>query len=97
MEPGILVETLSCRDGTTISPAGFDPRLIWFQADGTQMGNNNGGRCCPSASYLGACKDAYIGGTLVACRYVLALMEKGIDLSLVAFAGRKRLGRKGWL
>ena len=65
--------------GTTIPAGGFDPRLTWFHADGTEIGRDNGGHCLYTNSYLGACNDAYFNGILSAGSYVLALTEDGND------------------
>lgn len=65
--------------GASILPGGFDPRLTWFQADGTEIGFDNGGHCGVTASYLGACNDAYFQGTLAAGNYILVLTEDGND------------------
>ena len=65
--------------GTMISAGGFDPRLTWFQGDGTEIGSNNGGVCGPPNSFLGACNDAYVQVTLDPGSYVLALTQDGND------------------
>lgn len=63
--------------GAAIAPGGFDPRLTWFQVDGTQIGSDNGGHCDSTNSYLGACNDAFFQGNLDAGDYVLALTQDG--------------------
>jgi uncharacterized protein (TIGR03382 family) len=80
----VTLTTLSYGGGTnsasaSISPGGFDPRLTWFQADGTEVGSDNGGHCGSTATYLSACNDAYFSGTLNAGSYILALTEDGND------------------
>jgi hypothetical protein len=76
----VTFETLGYGGGTNsastvIPPGGFDPRLTWYQADGTEIGSDNG----VTASYLGACNDAYFQGTLDAGSYFLVLTEDGND------------------
>jgi hypothetical protein len=80
----ITLETLSYGGGTNsanipIPPGGFDPRLTWFQADGTQIGFDNGGHCGSTNTYLGACNDAFFQGTLAAGSYLLVLTQDGND------------------
>jgi hypothetical protein len=65
--------------GTTIGAGGFDPRLTWFGADGTQIGSDNGGHCESTNAWLGACDDAFFQGTLDAGDYVLVLTQDGND------------------
>src|SRR4051812_20029712 len=65
----VTFETLSYgagtnSEGTVILPGGFNPRLTWFQADGTQIGADNGGHCGFTNIYLGACNDAFFEGSL---------------------------------
>jgi hypothetical protein len=79
----VTFETLSYAgginsEGTTIVPGGFDTRLTWFQADGTNTGFDNGGHSC-AHPWLGACNDAQFSGTLSAGSYILALTQDGND------------------
>jgi hypothetical protein len=78
----VTFETLSYgggtnSEGTVILPGGFNPRLTWFQADGTQIGADNGGHCGFTNIYLGACNDAFFEGSLDAGSYILALTQDG--------------------
>jgi len=80
----VTFETLSYGGGTnaagTVIPSGgFDPRLTWFQSDGTEIGSNGGPYCGSNGSFLGACNDAYFQGTLAAGSYFLALTQDGND------------------
>src|SRR4051812_1378760 len=61
--------------GTVVLHGGFDPRLTWFQADGTPISADNGGHCAFTNTYLGACNDAFFQGTLIAGSYILALTQ----------------------
>jgi hypothetical protein len=80
----VTFETLSYGGGTNsanalIPPGGFDPRLTWYQSDGTQIGSDNGGHCGSTNLYLGACNDAFFQGTLNAGSYILVLTQDGND------------------
>jgi hypothetical protein len=80
----VTFETLSFGGGTNsagsvIQFGGFDPRLTWFQSDGTEIGSNAGPHCGPNGPYIGACNDAFFLGTLAAGNYTLALTQDGND------------------
>ncbi len=65
--------------GTVIPAGGFDPRLTWFQGDGTQIGQSDTGSCPPQNLAIGACNDVYVQITLDPGSYILALTQDGND------------------